>query len=55
MEREIIYTADNEMPVCIQCDNFDNTHNCCKFCGPEYGWYAYKRTERIEEDGREGI
>ena len=50
MDKVIVYDADMEMPVCIQCDNFGDEHfNCEKFCGPEHGWYGYRRTERIED------
>ena len=46
---KIIYTADDEMPVCIHCDNFGSDYNCEKYCGPEYGWYGYRRTEIMED------
>ena len=50
MSRVIEYTADEEMPVCIHCDNFGSEYPCEKHCGPEYGWYGYRRTERIEDE-----
>ena len=50
MGKVIVYDADMEMPVCIHCDNFGDEHfNCGKSCGPEHGWYGYRRTEIIEE------
>ena len=46
----IEYTADDEMPNCCQCDHvFDYEFNCEKLCGPEHGWWGYRRTERMEE------
>lgn len=50
-ENTIVYTADNEMPVCIHCDNFGTDFDCCKCCGAEHGWYGYQRTE-VVEDGK---
>lgn len=49
MDRIVVYTADTEMPSCLQCDNFDCEFNCENFCGPEHGWYGYRRTEKVEE------
>jgi hypothetical protein len=51
--RYIIYTADDEMPDCMLCDRCDGDDNCSKFCGPEYGWAGYKRTERIGSEDTE--
>lgn len=48
MEKVLVYDADMEMPVCIHYDNFGSDFNCEKQCGPEYGWYGYRRTEIIE-------
>lgn len=45
--RYIIYTADDEMPDCLMCDKCDGNYDCSKFCGPEYGWAGYRRTERV--------
>lgn len=50
MERNgkyIIFTADDEMPDCMACDLCDSCNG--KYCGPEYGWAKYKRTESAEE------
>lgn len=44
--RDIVFTADDEMPDCLACDYCDYCDNG-KLCGPEYGWARYKRTERI--------
>lgn len=49
MFRELIlYTADEEEPNCLEC-NFACTDdaNACRFCGPEYGWRNYCRTEIV--------
>lgn len=43
------YTADNEGPCCIRCDNCV-TECGCKRCGPEYGWANYIRTVTVEEN-----
>ena len=51
MERNgkyIIFTADDEMPDCMACDLCDSCNG--KYCGPEYGWAKYKRTERVEKN-----
>lgn len=45
--RYLVYTADDEMPDCMICDKCDGDCGCSKFCGPEYGWAGYRRTERI--------
>ena len=44
MGRYIIFTADDEMPDCMECDRCDDCDNG-KYCGPEYGWAGYRRTE----------
>lgn len=41
---KIIYTADDEMPDCGQCDNCCNDFECSKLCGAEKGWNGYQRT-----------
>ena len=46
--RDIVFTADDEMPDCLACDYCDYCDDG-KFCGPEYGWTRYKRTERVEK------
>lgn len=50
--RHIVYTADNEMPNCLECDHCDHCDDG-KFCGPEYGWARYERTERIGREDKE--
>jgi hypothetical protein len=52
--RYIIFTADDEMPDCLMCDRCDHSDNG-KYCGPEYGWARYERTERIEINDLQGI
>ena len=49
----IIYTADDEMPICIRCDNVGGKFDCEKYCGPKCGWYGYKRFKRINESNEE--
>ena len=41
----VTYTADDEMPDCLNCDNCDSEYDCSKFCGAEHGWFGYRRTE----------
>lgn len=45
---DMVFTADDEMPDCLECDFCDYCDNG-KYCGPEYGWARYKRTERLEK------
>ena len=47
--RYIIFTADDEMPDCMECDRCDNFDNG-KCCGPEYGWARYRRTEEVGQN-----
>ena len=47
--RHIIYTADDEMPDCMGCNHCDDCDSG-KYCGPEYGWARYERTERVEKN-----
>ena len=49
--RYIVFTADDEMPDCLECDHCDYCDNG-KFCGPEYGWARYKRTEEVARNER---
>lgn len=54
----IEYTTDDEMPDCGKCDHICDDHfNCVAWCGPEHGWWGYRRTEKIEVDeiGRKSI
>lgn len=45
--RFVVYTADDEMPDCLQCDRCCNDYyDCSKSCGSEYGWVGYRRTEK---------
>ena len=48
MPRTRVYTADDEAPKCMRCDNLLDDEKCDQ-CGPQNWWYYYKRTERIEE------
>ena len=40
----VTYTADDEIPYCLNCDNCDSKYDCSKFCGAEHGWFGYRRT-----------
>lgn len=51
--RYIVFTADDEMPDCLMCDKCDGDYDCSKFCGPEYGWAGYRRTEWIAKGEEE--
>lgn len=45
-----IYTADNEEPKCMRCDNVCGSQDKCDKCGAEYWWQHYQRTEVVEDD-----
>ena len=45
--RYIVFTADDEMPDCMGCDRCDDCDNG-QYCGPEYGWVGYRRTESVD-------
>lgn len=45
----IVLSADDEEPDCNRCDNIDCEYLCIKKCGPEHGWYGYKRTISEED------
>ena len=47
-----VYTADDEEPDCGRCDNCDTDAEdfCAQSCGPEHGWYGYRRTEWDEQN-----
>lgn len=48
--RDVIrFTADDEEPDCGRCDNQDD-QKCCEYCGPEYGWANYMRSDQEEGD-----
>ena len=42
----VTYTADDEMPDCLNCVRCDSNYDCAKFCGAEHGWFGYKRTKK---------
>ena len=49
----LIYTADDEMPDCLSCDNCDSDeYYCSNFCGHEHGWFGYKRTEKEDVEDK---
>lgn len=43
-----VYTADDEEPNCNLRDCYDSCDGT--YCGPEYGWWKYKRTEIIKKE-----
>ncbi len=52
---KIVFDADMEEPDCCRCDYCCKDEKACDCCGPEYGWYGYKRTEYLElEDEDKG-
>lgn len=51
--KRVVYSADDEMPDCMMCDNCDSNFNCIKNCGAKYGWSGYQRTEWIKERGEQ--
>ena len=46
-----IYTADDEEPDCLMCDNCQNS-DLCSECGPEHWWHYYEREEQDSEMNR---
>lgn len=46
----IIYTADDEMPDCLNCDRCDLNYDCSKYCGASRGWNGYRRTEYCTDE-----
>lgn len=50
--KTVEHTANDEMPECGQCDHFDGSDGfkCKEWCGPEHGWFGYKRTERVDKE-----
>lgn len=50
----LVFSADDEMPICVNCDNFGDNFDCEKSCGAEHGWYGYKRTVDIETPKERG-
>ena len=41
----ITYTVDDEDAKCDRCDSADQPCKWCEaYCGPEHGWYGYRRT-----------
>lgn len=48
----IIYTADDEMPDCMECDRCDQPCEiCCQSCGAEHGWALYQRSYYLNRNG----
>ena len=43
-----VFTVEDEMPNCIRCDHVCDDFDCEKSCGPEHGWWGYRRSYRRE-------
>lgn len=52
MLKEVIYTADDEEPNCNRCDHIECGYPCIHRCGPEHGWYGYKRSELMDVESQ---
>lgn len=50
MGKYIELTADDEMPDCGRCEHACDDFKCDKWCGPEHGWWGYRRILRGESD-----
>lgn len=48
--RKIIYTTDDEMPDCMNCEHCDGNFDCVRNCGAEHGWWGYKRIVRADNE-----
>lgn len=48
--REVICTADDEIPKCGLCDHFCDDYDCSKYCGAEHGWHGYERVVYLSEE-----
>ena len=51
----IIYTADDEMPDCLNCDRCDSKYDCSRYCGAPRGWNGYRRTEYFTDKEIEAV
>lgn len=47
---KIVFDADMEEPGCCRCDYCCKNEEACEYCGAEYGWYGYRRTEYLETE-----
>ena len=47
----VIYTADDEEPDCLMCDNYQSS-DLCSECGPEHWWHYYERKEQDSKMSR---
>lgn len=54
MFERIEITADDEMPVCGKCEHVCDDFDCGANCGPEHGWWGYRRYVRTTQDGMKG-
>lgn len=45
LDKTTIYTADDEEPDCMKCDNVCASDSVCNICGPDGAWCNYKRTD----------
>lgn len=48
---KVTYTADDESPCCIRCDNMGIEEEYCeKYCGASHGWSRYERNELVDKE-----
>lgn len=47
----VIYTADDEEPDCLMCDNCQSS-DLCSECGHEHWWHYYEREEQDSKMSR---
>lgn len=47
----VIYTADDEEPDCLMCDNCQSS-DLCSECGSEHWWHYYEREEQDSKMSR---
>lgn len=60
----ITFTGDDEEPNCMSCDycsdgtwtdaNGKKHNRCSEACGPQSGWYSYRRTEIVSQKNEKG-
>lgn len=46
----VVYTTDDEEPICGNCEHFGDNFDCCNCCGGNHSWNGYERFEYIQEE-----
>lgn len=47
----VIYTVDDEEPICNKCDHcYEDESYCENQCGANHAWNGYERVERSVEE-----